>query len=118
VTLLKGQHVMRWMKIKRYLSHPFWRICSDWWKVCSYDRGYCFVSCSCLISLPVNGAPSHFFHCVPASLFREFPDHWRQRESPILWPTHSVDLTPLNVFFWKCLKDTLVEKWWMVWKNW
>jgi hypothetical protein len=55
----------------------------------------------------------HFSCHVHILLDREFPEHWQGREGLISRPTCSPDLTPLDFFFWRLVKDSVhcKKKW-------
>jgi hypothetical protein len=44
----------------------------------------------------LEGAPSHFSHCIHGFLGREFPDHWKGRRTPISWTLSSLHLILLD----------------------
>jgi hypothetical protein len=41
---------------------------------------------------------------------REFPDPWKGRGAPIPWPPRSPNFTPLDIFFWGCVKGIFIAK--------
>ncbi|PNE09498.1 hypothetical protein B7P43_G00003, partial [Cryptotermes secundus] len=44
---------------------------------------------------------------VRAFLDRTFPGRWISRDSPIPWPPHSPDITPLDFFLWGYVKNSV-----------
>jgi hypothetical protein len=50
--------------------------------------------------LQQDGAPHHFCH-----LDREMAGRWIGRGGPIAWPPTSPDLTPLDFFLWRYMKN-------------
>ena len=54
-----------------------------------------------------DGAPSHFSKEIRAWLNEEFNGRWIGRGGPISWAPRSLDLTPLDFFFYG---DTLKQK--------
>ena len=52
-----------------------------------------------------DGAPSHWFNEVRATLDNIFRGRWIGRGGPIAWPPRSPDLTPLDFFLWGYVKD-------------
>lgn len=52
-----------------------------------------------------DGAPAHYARAVRDYLNVTFPLRWIGRGGPVPWPARSPDLTPLDFFFWGCMKD-------------
>ena len=52
-----------------------------------------------------DGAPPLWGLQVRQFLNDTFPDKWIGRDSPILWPPRSPDITPLDFFLWGCVMD-------------
>jgi hypothetical protein len=71
------------------------------------DTALCHVLVSSVFQL--NGSPPHFFHCLHAFMYREFPDHRRGREGPLFWLTNSLDLTPIDSFFFEVSEGHLLR---------
>jgi hypothetical protein len=68
----------------------------------------CHVPVGTVIQL--DGAPPHLSHHVCAFLDREFPDCWIRRGGHIPYSSYFPDLTSLDFFFWKFVKDTVMKK--------
>lgn len=56
-----------------------------------------------------DGAPPHYKKIVRDYLDVMFPQRWIGRRGTIEWPARSPDLTPLDFFFWGCLKDRVYK---------
>jgi len=54
-----------------------------------------------------DGAPPHFNCFVTDVLNERFPDAWIGRDGPIPWPPRSPDLSPLDFFLWRYIKNTV-----------
>ncbi|GFW63652.1 uncharacterized protein TNCV_4329401 [Trichonephila clavipes] len=54
-----------------------------------------------------DGALPHWGLTVRESLNNSFPQRWIGRDGPIPWSPRSLDLTPLDFFFWGYVKDTV-----------
>jgi len=54
-----------------------------------------------------DGAPPHFSCFVTDVLNERFPDAWIGRGGPIPWPLRSPDLSPLDFFLWRYIKNTV-----------
>ena len=52
-----------------------------------------------------DGAPPHFCCFVTDVLNERFPDVWIGRGGPIPWPSRSPDLSPLDFFLWRYIKN-------------
>uniref|UniRef100_A0A1B6JSG0 Tc1-like transposase DDE domain-containing protein n=1 Tax=Homalodisca liturata TaxID=320908 RepID=A0A1B6JSG0_9HEMI len=52
-----------------------------------------------------DGAPSHYLTDVQEFFNVPFPGQWIGHTAPTAWPPCSPDLTPLDCFFWGCIKD-------------
>jgi hypothetical protein len=54
-----------------------------------------------------NGAPPHFHKEVAdvLGLYLKFSEKWIGRGEPITWPPRSPDLTSLDFFVWRYIKD-------------
>lgn len=52
-----------------------------------------------------DGAPAHNANIVSQFLNAVFEDRWIANNGPFLWPARSPDLTPLDFFFWGCIKE-------------
>ncbi|PRD29339.1 UNVERIFIED_CONTAM: hypothetical protein NCL1_29702 [Trichonephila clavipes] len=52
-----------------------------------------------------DGAPAHVCAPVRDWLDNAHPNRWIGRQSPVLWPPLSPDLTPLDFFLWGHLKE-------------
>ncbi|KAL5505978.1 hypothetical protein EMCRGX_G007531 [Ephydatia muelleri] len=52
-----------------------------------------------------DGASAHYETCVRAWLDGKLEDRWMDRGGPILWPTRSPDLSPLDFWLWGFLKN-------------
>ena len=57
-----------------------------------------------------DGAPPHFALTVRALLDKEFPNRWIGRRGTVDWPPRSPDLTPMDFFFWGCVKDRVFAR--------
>ena len=57
-----------------------------------------------------DGAPSHFSCFVTDVLNERFPDDWIGRGGAIPWSSWSPDLSPLDVFLWGYMKNTVYAK--------
>ena len=55
-----------------------------------------------------DGAPSHPTNTVTEYLERKLRHRWIIRRGPINWPARSPDLTPLDFFLWKYVKDKVI----------
>ena len=53
----------------------------------------------------LDGAPPHWGLQVRQFLNDTFPERWIGRDSPILWPPRSPDITPLDFFLWGYVMD-------------
>jgi hypothetical protein len=58
----------------------------------------------------LDAAPPHFSNNVHAFLDGEFLDHWVGRGGPISWPSLSANVTSLDFFFLRFLKDIYHER--------
>jgi len=47
-----------------------------------------------------EGAPAHYTRIVRMFLNQRFPNRWIGRDGPVLWPSKSPDLNPLDFFLW------------------
>ena len=54
-----------------------------------------------------DGAPPHFSCFVTDVLNERFPDAWIGRGGPVPWPPRSPDLSPLDFFLWRYIKNTV-----------
>ena len=52
-----------------------------------------------------DGAPPHWGSHVRRLLDAAFPNRWIGRGGPTLWPSRSLDITPLDFFLWRYVKD-------------
>ena len=52
-----------------------------------------------------DGAPTHFSCFVSDVLNERFPDAWIGRGGPIPWPPRSPDLSQLDFFLWRYIKN-------------
>ena len=52
-----------------------------------------------------DGAPPHFSCFVTDVLNERYPDAWIGRGGPISWPPRSPDLSPLDFFLWRYIKN-------------
>jgi len=51
------------------------------------------------------GAPPHWGSHVRRFLDATFPNRWIGRVGPTTWPPRSPDITPLDIFLWRYVKD-------------
>lgn len=56
-----------------------------------------------------DGAPAHFHHNVRTFLDEHYSNRWIGRGGPVLWPSRSPDLNPLDFFFWGYAKNIVYE---------
>jgi len=54
-----------------------------------------------------DGAPPHFHRDVTTFLDETFPPRWVRRGGPTAWPPRPPDLTPLDFFAWRFIKDSV-----------
>jgi hypothetical protein len=59
----------------------------------------------------LDGARSHFSHCVHGFLGREFPDHWKGGGRPIPWPLSSLHLILLDFTLFDICKTQRRKIW-------
>ena len=52
-----------------------------------------------------DGAPAHYAVSVRKWLDEHFRGRWIGRRGVVEWPARSLDLTPLDFFFWGVLKN-------------
>ena len=52
-----------------------------------------------------DGAPAHYAVSVRKWLDEHFPGRWIGRRGAVEWPSRSPDLTPLDFFLWRVLKN-------------
>jgi hypothetical protein len=52
-----------------------------------------------------DGAPPHWARIFREFLDMPFPGRCVGRDGPILWPPRSPDITPLDFFLWRYVKD-------------
>ena len=52
-----------------------------------------------------DGAPAHYAVSVRKWLNEHFLDRWIGRRGFVKWPVRSPDLTPLDFFLWRILKN-------------
>ena len=55
-------------------------------------------------------APLHYALRVRDYFNKVFPHCWFGRRCSIEWPPHSLDLTPMDFFFWGVVKNKVYEK--------
>ena len=55
--------------------------------------------------LQQDGAPPHYARVARNYLDQAYPDRWIGRLGPIRWPARSLDLNPLDFFFWGRMKE-------------
>ena len=63
------------------------------------------IDCQPTIIFQQDGAPLHWGLRVRQFLNETFLDQWIGRDGPILWPSRSPDITPVNFFLWDYVKD-------------
>lgn len=56
---------------------------------------------------PADDAPPEYWLQICEFLKQTFQECWIKRGGPILWPPLSPDITPLDLFSWGCVKDTV-----------
>jgi len=54
--------------------------------------------------------PAHYGRRVTATLNEIFPNRWIGHNGPISWPARSSDITPLDFFLWRTLKNIVYQK--------
>jgi len=52
-----------------------------------------------------DGATPHWASHVRQILVATFPNRWTGRDGPTPWPPRSPDITPLDFFLWRYVKD-------------
>ncbi|GFS59335.1 uncharacterized protein TNIN_124911 [Trichonephila inaurata madagascariensis] len=52
-----------------------------------------------------DGAPQHYSLAVHQYLDQACPHHWTGRHGSIYWPSRFPDLTPMDCFLWRIVKD-------------
>ena len=57
----------------------------------------------------LNGAPVHFTLPVRQWLDHHFPGSWIGRDGPVAWLARSPDLSQLDFFLWRCMKENVYE---------
>ena len=55
-------------------------------------------------------APPHYSRAIHEYLDETFPVKWVGRRETIDWPARSPDLTPMNFFLWRILKDKFYSR--------
>lgn len=58
----------------------------------------------------LNGLPAHSVPAAREKLTEMFGDQWIGRYGPIKWPPKSADLSPLELFLWKSVKNEVYGK--------
>ena len=56
-----------------------------------------------------DGATPHFAKITRDWLNTKFPGRWIGRGGPVEWPPRSPDLTPMDFFFWNCVKSKVYD---------
>jgi hypothetical protein len=56
-----------------------------------------------------DGVPPNYANTVKTFLGQQFPGIWIGRRGPIAWPPRSPDLTPLDFFLWRYIKDSVYQ---------
>ncbi|GBN99927.1 hypothetical protein AVEN_41972-1 [Araneus ventricosus] len=56
-----------------------------------------------------DSAPPHWGKIVRDFLDENFPDRWSGRDGPIPWPPRSPDITPLDFFLWRFVKNIVYK---------
>ncbi|KAJ8938278.1 hypothetical protein NQ318_004951, partial [Aromia moschata] len=57
-----------------------------------------------------DGCPAQYAFTVRNWLNSEFNEHWIGRDGPILWPLRSPDLTILDFYLWRRLKQIVYRE--------
>ena len=84
--------------------------------ICNYAAYYC----NCVLQqqqpnlhdlyFQQDGAPSHYFKGVQEHLDETFPLKWIEQRGPIDWPARSTDMTSMDFFVWRVLKDKVYSQ--------
>lgn len=56
--------------------------------------------------IQMNGAPAYFGNAARNYLKNTYPQ-WIGQEGPVEWPPRSPDHNPLNLYFWKYMKNVI-----------
>ncbi|KFM57833.1 hypothetical protein X975_26151, partial [Stegodyphus mimosarum] len=62
------------------------------------------------VFLQQDGAPPHCGTIVRSSSNDHFTGRWIGRGGPIPWPPRSPDITPLDFFLWRFVKDNIYRR--------
>ena len=65
-----------------------------------FEKGYYFQQ---------GGAPTHCHHDVRFFLNEIFPNRWIGQKDFVKYPSHLLDLAPLDFFLWEYLKDKVYK---------
>jgi hypothetical protein len=63
-----------------------------------------------------DGAPAYFTCYVKQFSDSHYPDRWRGRNEPVLWPPRSPDLTPIDFYLWSAVCSERVNMRDEVWR--
>ncbi|GBM22843.1 hypothetical protein AVEN_202122-1 [Araneus ventricosus] len=56
-----------------------------------------------------DGKPPHWSLEMRKVLDEKFPRHWIGRAGPIPWPLKSPDITPMDFFLWRYIKNIVYQ---------
>jgi hypothetical protein len=80
-----------------------------YWLLCDIPDPCLQIFTSCNLQPTVifqqDGAPPHWGRIVRDCLDATFPNRWLGRDGSLAWPPRSPDITPLDFFLWRYVKD-------------
>jgi hypothetical protein len=94
---LMGPHVT-----EGYLTAPYWNFLEDELPLHSEKVP---LAKERQIRLEYDAAPVHLGRAVTEFLNKDYEGRWMGRGGPVALPTRSLDLNPLDLFLWGCMKS-------------
>lgn len=109
--LLSGQVFVQKELLAHIFSTELWirsfiLIC---WKIMSFQHWEAFIKVKTSFSAR-RCPPPHYANFVRDLFNEQFPNRWIGRRGSVEWPARSPGLTPMDLFFWGVVNDSVFEK--------